>query len=73
MGITITKKDVITIVMLSIVFFGIAAWNVGSINAPVTNWQATTQESFYINLGSSQQVQTVYFWVKSGNATVGVY
>ena len=59
--------------MLSIVFFGIAAWNVGSINAPVTNWQSTQQTSFYVNLGSNQQVQNVYFWVKSGNATVSVY
>ena len=59
--------------MLSIVFFGIAAWNVGLVDAPVTNWQSTQQESFYVNLGSNQQVQNVYFWVKSGNATVNVY
>ena len=59
--------------MLSIVFFGIAAWNVGLVNAPVTNWQSTQQESFYVNLGSNHQVQNVYFWVKSGNATVNVY
>ncbi|MGD0405484.1 MAG: glycosyltransferase family 39 protein [Candidatus Bathyarchaeia archaeon] len=63
----------ITIVLLSIVFFAIAAWNVGSINYPVTNWQSTQKESFYVNLGGIQQVQTVYFWVKSGNATVTVY
>jgi hypothetical protein len=73
MGIKITKKDLITIVLLSIVFFGIAAWNVGLVNAPVTNWQSIQQESFYVNLGSNQQVQNVYFWVKSGNATVSVY
>ena len=59
--------------MLSIVFFGIAVWNVGSIQYPTTSWQSTQQESFYINLGSNQQVQNVYFWVHSGNATVNVY
>jgi dolichyl-phosphate-mannose-protein mannosyltransferase len=59
--------------LLSIVFFGIAAWNVGAFNAPVTNWQSTQNENFYVNLGSNQQVQNVYFWVKSGNATVSVY
>ena len=59
--------------MLSIVFFGIAAWNVGDIQYPTTNWQSTQQESFYINLGSTQQVQNVYFWVHSGNASVNVY
>ncbi len=73
MGIKITKKDLLTIVLVSIVFFGIAAWNVGSIAYPTTNWQSTAQENFYVNLGSSQQVRNVYFWVKSGNATVDVY
>ncbi len=59
--------------MLSIVFFGIAAWNVGDIQYPTTSWQSTQQESFYINLGSTQPVQNVYFWVHSGNASVNVY
>jgi dolichyl-phosphate-mannose-protein mannosyltransferase len=72
-GLKITKKDIITIILLSIVFFGIALWNVGLVNFPVTNWQSTTNESFYVNLGSSQQVQNVYFWVRSGNATTSVY
>ena len=59
--------------MLSIIFFGIASWNIGSFNAPVTNWESTQQTSFYVNLGSTQHVQNVYFWVRSGNATVQVY
>ena len=59
--------------MLSIIFFGIASWNVGTFNAPVTNWESTQQTSFYVNLGSNQYVQNLYFWVKSGNATVTVY
>jgi dolichyl-phosphate-mannose-protein mannosyltransferase len=69
----LTKKDIITMVLLSIVFFGIATWNVGEVKAPLTNWQSTTQQSFYVNLGSVQQVQNVYFWVQSGNASVDVY
>jgi len=48
-------------------------WNVGEINAPVTNWQSTTPQTFYIDLGSAQQVQSVYFWVARGNASVSVY
>lgn len=68
----ITKKDLITMVLLSIVFLGIATWNVGEVKAPLTDWQSTTQQSFYIDLGSSQQVQTAYFWVPNGNATVDV-
>jgi dolichyl-phosphate-mannose-protein mannosyltransferase len=69
----ITKRDLLTIIVLCIVFFAVATWNLGLVQAPVTMWQATQKESFYIDLGGVQPVQTVYFWVKSGNATVEVY
>ena len=69
----ITKKDVLTIGLLSILFFGMAAWNLGRTQAPLTGWECTTQESFYVDVGSMQHIQTVYFWVKSGNASVTVY
>jgi dolichyl-phosphate-mannose-protein mannosyltransferase len=60
-------------ILLSIVFFGMAAWNVGTVDAPVTKWESTQNQSFYVDLGSSQNVQYAYFWVKSGNASVTVY
>src|SRR5512137_2257743 len=60
-------------VLLSILFFGMAAWNVGIVDAPTSNWQTTGTESFYVDLGSNQTVQYAYFWVKSGNATTTVY
>ncbi len=69
----ITKKDVLTIVLLSVLFFGIAAWNLGEVQAPKTQWQNTTHQSFYIDLGSSQQVKNAYFWVKTGNGTLSAY
>ncbi|MDR0493338.1 MAG: glycosyltransferase family 39 protein [Nitrososphaerota archaeon] len=69
----ITKKDVLTIVLLSTLFFGIAAWNLGEIQAPLTGWECTTQASFYVDVGSVQYIQTAYFWVKSGNASVTIY
>jgi dolichyl-phosphate-mannose-protein mannosyltransferase len=68
----ITKKDIITMIMLSIIFFGIAVWNVGEVKAPVTDWQNTSTQNFYIDLGSVQQVQKVYLWVQSGNASATV-
>jgi dolichyl-phosphate-mannose--protein O-mannosyl transferase len=68
----LTKKDVTAIILISVVFFGIAAWNVGSIQYPQTSWQSTQNESFYINLGSTQQVKTVYCWVVSGNGTANI-
>ena len=59
-------------VLLSIVFFGIATWNVGEINFPTTNWQSTTTQSFFIDLGSTQHVKSIYFWVASGNASADI-
>ncbi|MGD6852633.1 MAG: phospholipid carrier-dependent glycosyltransferase [Candidatus Bathyarchaeia archaeon] len=69
----ITKKDILTMVLLSILFFGIAAWNLGQTQAPQTQWQTTTQQSFYVDLGSSQQVKNAYFWVKTGNGSLSAY
>jgi len=69
----LTKKDVLTIVLLSVLFFSMAAWNLGQTQAPLTNWESTTQASFYVDVGSVQTIQTVYFWVKSGNASVTIY
>jgi hypothetical protein len=56
-----------------VVFFSIAAWNVGLVNSPTSNWQVTQNENFYVDLGSLQHVSNVYFWVKMGNASVEVY
>ena len=69
----ITKKDLLTIVVLSTVFFGVATWNLGLAQAPVTSWQETEKQYFYIDLGEVQSVKIVYFWVRTGNATVNVY
>jgi dolichyl-phosphate-mannose-protein mannosyltransferase len=59
-------------VLLCIVFFGMASWNLGLVDAPTSTWKATSNQHFYVDLGSSQQVQIVYFWVQQGNASVTV-
>ena len=46
-------------------------WAESTIQSP--SFESTTQTSFYIDLGSNQQVSNAYFWVKNGNATVAVY
>ena len=69
----INSRDLLTIVILSLVFFSVASWNLGLAEAPVTSWQGTEEKSFYIDLGEVQPVKTVYFWVKNGNGTVKVY
>jgi dolichyl-phosphate-mannose--protein O-mannosyl transferase len=69
----LNKKDVITIVLLSVLFFSIAAYSLGEINFAQTYWTNTSNSAFYVDLGSSQDVQKVYFFVRQGNATVQVY
>ena len=69
----INSRDLLTIVVLSLVFFSVASWNLGLAEAPVTSWLGTEEQSFYIDLGEVQPVKTVYFWVKNGNGTVKVY
>jgi dolichyl-phosphate-mannose--protein O-mannosyl transferase len=68
----ITKKDIVTIVLLSVLFFSIAAYNLGEINYAQSYWVNTSNSAFYVDLTSSQQVQKVYFFVRQGNATVQV-
>ena len=69
----ISSRDLLTIAVLSLVFFSVATWNLGLARAPVTSWQGTEKQFFYVDLGEVQPVKTVYFWVKNGNGTVKVY
>jgi dolichyl-phosphate-mannose--protein O-mannosyl transferase len=58
-GSQINKKDLITIVLLSIVFFSIAAWNLGLTQTPTNTATLTTGQSFYVNLGASTNVKSM--------------
>jgi dolichyl-phosphate-mannose-protein mannosyltransferase len=69
----ITKKDILTIVLLSVLFFSISGLNVGRLDSPVTDWETTTKADFYVDLGSSQEVQNILLWVKRGNASAQVF
>jgi dolichyl-phosphate-mannose-protein mannosyltransferase len=71
--IDLNKRDLLTIAVLSIVFFSLAVWNLGLTQAPITTWQTTENKAFYIDLGESVSVGTVYFLVKNGSADVQVY
>jgi dolichyl-phosphate-mannose-protein mannosyltransferase len=63
----------LTILVLSIVFFSMAVWNLGLTQAPVTTWQTAQNEAFYVDLGKTEGVGAVYFLVKNGSAYVQVY
>ena len=72
LGLEINKKDILTIVLLSIVFFSIAIVNLGSNQVPVTGWQITQDRAIQVDLGKSVYVQSVYLLVKNGSANVQV-
>jgi dolichyl-phosphate-mannose-protein mannosyltransferase len=69
----IDKRDVLTIAILSAVFFAIAAWNLGMTRTPLTTWQTNEDTSFYIELDEIENVQRTYLLVKFGSANVTVY
>ena len=69
----INKRDLLSIAVLCIIFFSVAIWNLGLTQAPIATWQTTENKAFYIDLGESVSVGTVYFLVKNGSADVQVY
>ncbi len=71
--IDLTKRDLLTIAVLSIVFFSIAVWNLGLSQTPVNGWRTTENETFYIDLGEQTSTSTVYLLVKNGSAEVQIY
>jgi dolichyl-phosphate-mannose-protein mannosyltransferase len=68
------KRDWLTIAVLAIVFFSLAAWNLGMTQTPVTAAQFSSGQGFIIDLGSSNDVQSVGLLLKDGsfNLTVSV-
>jgi dolichyl-phosphate-mannose--protein O-mannosyl transferase len=71
--IDLNKRDLLSITVLSILFFSLAVWNLGLTQTPITTWQATENETFHIVLWEPASVGTVYFLVKNGSANVQVY
>ena len=72
LDIKLTKKDIITIVLLSIVFFSIAVANLGLTQSPTTTAQLTDGQSFYITLGVQTNVKSVIFLLKQGAMDVNI-
>jgi dolichyl-phosphate-mannose-protein mannosyltransferase len=68
----ITKIDVITIVLLCLVFFSIAVTNLGLSQEPITTAQLTDEQSFYVDLGSAVSVKSVLILLKQGVMDVAV-
>jgi dolichyl-phosphate-mannose-protein mannosyltransferase len=69
----INKRDILTIAILSTIFFAIATLNLGMTRTPTTTWQTDENTSFYIDLGEIENVRNTYLLVKFGSANVTVY
>lgn len=72
--IDLNKRGLLTIAVLSIVFFSLATWNLGMTQTPVTTAQFSSGQSFIIDLGSANGVKSVSLLLKDGyfNLTVSV-
>jgi dolichyl-phosphate-mannose-protein mannosyltransferase len=73
-GLDLDKRDLLTIAVLSIVFFSLAIWNLGMTQTPVTAAQFSPDQSFIVDLGSVNSVKSVSLLLKDGdfNLTVSV-
>jgi dolichyl-phosphate-mannose-protein mannosyltransferase len=72
LGLQINKKDAVTIILLSIVFFSIAVVNLGLTQSPTTTAQLTAGQSFYVDLGNSTNVKSMVFLLKEGAFNVTI-
>ena len=69
----LNKRDIITIVALSVIFFSIATWNLGLTQTPTTTTTFSNGQSFYLDLGSQNSVGSIYFLLQDGSYNLTVY
>jgi dolichyl-phosphate-mannose-protein mannosyltransferase len=71
----IDKRDIVTILVLSIVFLSMATWSLGATQIPQTTAYVSDGHSFYIDLGVDTSISSVYILLKNGhfNVTTSVW
>jgi dolichyl-phosphate-mannose-protein mannosyltransferase len=69
----LNKKDLFTIVTLSIVFLSLATWNLGNTQIPTTSDTFYQGQSFYLDLGNPQEIGSLYFLLHDGSFNLTVY
>ncbi|MCL2288110.1 MAG: phospholipid carrier-dependent glycosyltransferase [Candidatus Bathyarchaeota archaeon] len=76
-GLNINKKDLITIVLLSLIFFSVAVTNLGATQVPSNSLTINTSQSqaAIIDLGHPIYVNSVCFYIKDcqSNSTIKIY
>jgi dolichyl-phosphate-mannose-protein mannosyltransferase len=72
--IDLNKRDLLTIVVLAIIFFSLAVSNLGATQTPTTTEQISAEQGFYVDLGASTTVKSVILLLKEGsfNLTLSV-
>ena len=69
----IAKRDAVTVVVLSLVFFVMATWALGMFNVPTSSWQPNSGAIFYVDLGSPKNVSAVYVLLNQGSISFLTY
>jgi dolichyl-phosphate-mannose-protein mannosyltransferase len=69
----LNRRDLVTIAVLSMIFFSVAIWNLGLSQTPVTTVQLSAGQSFYLDFGSQRDVGSVFFLLKDGSYNVTLY
>ena len=64
------KRDVLSVAILALIFFFVAASGIGSSRTPRTTWRVTQPTEFTIDLGRPQTVTAARILVKRGKATL---
>jgi len=70
---SLKRNDFLLAGILMLLFFTLGIWNLGSLHTPVTGWTSKGGESFYLDLGRVQQVDTIYFFDVSPRLGYQVY
>jgi dolichyl-phosphate-mannose-protein mannosyltransferase len=68
-----TKRDVVSVVVLSLAFFMLATWALGMYDVPLSAWQPNAGEIFYVDLGSVRNVTAVNLLLEQGSVSFAVY
>ncbi|HHY81749.1 MAG TPA: phospholipid carrier-dependent glycosyltransferase [Clostridiales bacterium] len=70
----ITRKDIVVMTAMTIVYLAIALINLGSSDVPQTEWAGrSTSDGFIIDLGSEQNVSRLTFYSGLGEGTYNVW
>ena len=68
----LTKKDVVTIAVLCVVFLAMATWNLGATQTPTSTATFTPGQSLYLDLGQSTNVKSILFLLEDGGYNVSI-